>query len=143
MKWIHFISVIAAGIALPVEAQQSEVPTRRTIDREAFRASAREGMRALESKEYAKAQSAFAAAVAADPTDPRAAYNRGVAAYKSNDFPVAGESFAAAGSAGDASVAAASMYNQGTASFADALAMLAKESSGNGPKQPTDIKPVS
>lgn len=152
MKSHLFMSMLAASSALyasaepppvqPAPTQQSELTKRRTIDRDAFRASAREGMQALEAKEYAKAQTAFTAAIAADPTDSRAAYNRGVAAYKSDDFPVAGESFAASGSSGDAALAAASMYNQGTASFAQALRLLPKESGSGGAQQSKDLKPA-
>jgi len=147
-----FMSLLAASATLyasaepppvqPAPAQQSEIAKRRTIDRDAFRASAREGLQALDAKEYAKAQTAFTAAISADPTDPRAAYNRGVAAYRSDDFPVAGESFAASGSSGDAALAASSMYNQGTASFAQALRMLPKESGAQGAQQPPDLKPA-
>jgi Ca-activated chloride channel family protein len=99
-------------------------------------------MQALEAKDYSKAQAAFAAAIAADPTDPSAAYNRGVAAYRGDDFSVASESFAASGSAGDASLAVASMYNQGTASFAKALRMLPQQSADDGAQQSAELAPA-
>jgi len=152
VKAASLIPILTACVVLHAHAQlpaaQSasapprSLPKRQSIDRDAFRASAREGMQALEAKDYSKAQAAFAAAIAADPTDPRAAYNRGVAAYRGDDFSVASESFAASGSSGDASLAVASMYNQGTAAFANALRMLPQQSQADGAQRPADLAPA-
>ena len=81
---------------------------------------------AMASEDWKIASEAWGEVVRLDPTLAGAAYNQGVSRYRSGDFEESAESFQRAAELGDANLAAQSMYNEGTARYAEALERLEK-----------------
>ena len=98
---------------------------------------------AMTSGEWPVAAAAWAEVGRLDPTLAGAAYNQGVARYRSGDFEKAAESFQKSAELGDANLAAQSMYNEGTARYAEALQRLNAASPGaNDPTAKPTLDPT-
>jgi len=130
----------ACLLAAPSEALADGAPPRakpRTvgrgqIDRAAFRDAVTRANAAMQAGQYSDAAVAFAEAMAADPTNAGAAYNRGVAEYRAGKLDDAAASFAEAAAQGDAALAADAMFNQGNATYQSALRALQGGAGGAG-----------
>ncbi len=106
------------------------------VDAAAFRSAVMEAHAAMDAGQYQAAESAYARAVAADPSHSRAQFNLGVAQYKSGNLESASESFAAAANTSDELLATYAMFNQGNAIYAQALKKLGQAAAD--PSKPID-----
>ena len=98
---------------------------------------------AMTSEDWPVAAAAWAEVGRLDPTLAGAAYNQGVARYRAGAFEKAAESFQKSAELGDANLAAQSMYNEGTARYAEALQRLNAASPGaNDPTAKPTLDPT-
>ncbi len=99
---------------------------------------------AMTSEDWPVAAAAWAEVGRLDPTLAGAAYNQGVARYRAGAFEKAAESFQKSAELGDANLAAQSMYNEGTARYAEALQRLdAAAPGGNDPTAKPALAPTA
>ena len=99
---------------------------------------------AMTSEDWPVAAAAWAEVGRLDPTLAGAAYNQGVARYRAGAFEKAAESFQKSAELGDANLAAQSMYNEGTARYAEALQRLNAASPGaNDPTAKPALDPTA
>jgi len=138
--------LLSAIITIPTAAQATdagEPPSPRGTAAEIGAAILR-AESAMTSEEWSVAAEAWAEVGRLDPTLAGAAYNQGVARYRSGAFESAAESFQKSAELGDANLAAQSMYNEGTARYAEALQRLNAASPGaNDPTAKPALDPTA
>ncbi len=97
---------------------------------------------AMLAEDWTAAAEAWGRLAELDPGLADAAYNRGVAQYRAGEFEDAAESFQRAARLGDASLAARSMYNEGTARYAEAVRSLDAGEDAPAPVDPEAPDPI-
>ncbi|MSR28179.1 MAG: tetratricopeptide repeat protein [Phycisphaerales bacterium] len=126
MRPIAIAAIVLAQAALGADRVAPAPPPQiaKQVDLRAFREAAAKARAALDAGDFVEASAAYSKAAEADPSSAPAFYNRGVAQYRAGTFEQAAESFAASAQLADATLAAASMFNEGNAIYAQALAQM-------------------
>ena len=81
-----------------------------------------------------------APATDATPVRPERLYNAGVSMYRAGELELARELFAAAAERAKAGVAARSMYNRGTTSYAEAVRAMQSAGGADGSSNPQELQ---
>jgi Ca-activated chloride channel family protein len=81
-----------------------------------------------------------APATDAPPVRPERLYNAGVSMYRAGELELARDLFAAAAERAKAGVAARSMYNRGTTSYAEAVRAMESAGSADGSTNPQELQ---